>query len=78
MLFHTVLVITTGSISIELHRLGGFTATLALRCCGEAEGHMSGEAAIPAFIAVVAVVREAAFPAFPAAARKGLPSPALL
>ena len=36
---------------------------------------MSGEAAIPAFIAVVAVVREAAFPAaFPAAARKGLPS----
>ena len=39
---------------------------------------MSGEAAIPAFIAVVAVVREATFPAFPAAARKGLPSPALL
>ena len=50
----------------------------SLRCCGEAEGHMSGEATFPAFVAQVTVVREATFPAFPAAARKALPSPALL
>ena len=50
---------------------------MGLRCCGEAQGHMSGEAAIPAFAAQLAVVAEAAFAPFPAPARKALPSPAL-
>ena len=50
---------------------------MGLRCCGEAQGHMSGEAAIPAFAAQLAVVAEAAFTPFPAPARKALPSPAL-